>query len=118
MARRRNLLCGVAGLFMPVLAGCQGAIQGDWHMIEAVPSKQVFNLDDATFRPDGTYTATTTFEGRTNTESGTYEFNGFKLKLEPKGGGLRTYTASLQMGRMELADGQRHVTLAKGKKGH
>jgi hypothetical protein len=101
----------------PLLVGCQGAIVGDWRLTDAVPNRQVFSIDNATFRGDGTYSATTTIEGVTNNEKGTYDFNGFKLLLRPQAGGQRSYTASLKLDRLELTAGKRHAVLQKGKKG-
>jgi len=113
----------VAGIFVGgcfgwlLLAGCQGALVGDWHLREAVPNRQVFSIDQATFRSDGTYSATTTLEGVTTHEEGTYEFDGFRLKLRPRAGGQRTYTASLKLDQLEIGDAKRHAVLAKGTKG-
>jgi hypothetical protein len=100
-----------------MLAGCQGVIQGNWHMVEAIPNREVFSIDNVTFRPDGTYSATTTVEGMTTDEKGTYDFNGVKLKLRPQAGGQRTYPAMVKVDRLEITSGKRHVVLRKGAKG-
>jgi hypothetical protein len=100
-----------------LLAGCQGAIQGRWHLEEAVPNKQTFALDHVSFNADGTYAATTTFEGVTRQETGEYEFNGFNLRLRPQGGGQRKYTAQLGPGQLMLLDGSRKVVLRSGARG-
>jgi len=100
-------------LFTP-LAGCQHVLVGHWRLVEVVPSKQVFSLDDATFNRDGTYAATTTLEGKTTQDSGTYRFNGYKLILHPQAGGRRTYNAVLKLGRLEITSGQRKVVLQRG----
>jgi hypothetical protein len=104
-------------VLMPLLGGCRGALVGDWHLVEAIPNREVFSLDNATFRRDGTFSAVTTIEGMTTAEQGQYDFNGFKLKLRPRAGGQRAYLASVRMGRLELADGSRKVVLQKGKRG-
>ncbi len=104
-------------LVLPLAGGCSGALVGDWHLVEAIPNREVFSLDHATFRRDGTFSATTTIEGLTTAEQGQYDFNGFKLKLRPRAGGQRAYLASVRMGRLELADGSRKVVLQKGKRG-
>ncbi len=108
--------CGAAGLGLTlfVLTGCQGALVGDWHMVEAAQPRQVFTIDHASFRNDGSYTATTIVEGVTHNDTGTYEFTGFKLRLRPQGGGQRTYTAALGPRRLNLADGKRRVVLERG----
>jgi hypothetical protein len=102
---------------LPVLIGCQGAIHGEWYLVTAKPNRQMFSIDHAAFRPDGTYTATTTIEGVTNQESGTYDFNGFQLKLRPHAGGQRSYTVQMQPNTMQVGDAQRNATLRKGKRG-
>ncbi len=101
--------------FLASLTGCGGALTGHWKMVEVVPSKQVFNIDDADFRSDGTFTATITIEGQTNRDTGTYKFDGFKLTFQPQAGGRRSYNAMLKFGRLEVTDGKRKVVLAKGK---
>lgn len=103
---------------LPCLLGCQGAILGDWHLVQAIPNRQTFALDNVTFRSDNTFSATTTIEGITNQEEGTYELDAMKLKLQPRSGGLRTYTLSIEPGRLSLINGKRKVVLEKGKKGH
>jgi len=109
-------LAGVAGVAL-LLGGCRSALVGDWHLVEAVPSREVFSIDNASFRADGTFSATSTIEGLTANERGTYDFNGVKLKLRPQAGGQRTYSATLKLNRLELLDGKRRVVLAKGAKG-
>ena len=104
------------GALLPLLAGCHGAIVGDWRLVEAIPNRQTFALDKVTFRSNSTFTATTTIEGVTNVEDGTYELDGVKLKLQPKSGGLRSYTAALKLNRLELSSGKRKVALEKGKR--
>lgn len=104
-------------LGLPLLVGCGRAIVGDWRMVQAIPNRDVFCVDEATFRRDGTFTATTTIEGRTSHETGTYQFTGFKLRLRPQAGGQRAYTAQLKPGELLLRDGERKVVLKKVKKG-
>ena len=114
-ASSRWPLCGLAGLLLlaPVLGGCGVAVTGNWHMVEVVPNKEMFCIDNASFRRDGTYSATTTFDGKTTDETGRYKFNGFKLILRPEGGGQRSYTAYEQLGRLHILDEQRKVVLRK-----
>lgn len=109
----------VAGglLLVPLLFGCQGAVVGNWYLAEAIPNREVFSIDQASFRRDGTFTATTTIEGLTSDEQGTYSFNGWELKLRPKAGGQRTYPAMLQADKLVISNGQRKAILKKGKRG-
>ncbi len=116
-ARSGLLLAGVTCAALLLLGGCRGAIVGDWHLVEAVPNREVFSIDNASFRKDGTFSATTTIEGLTTSERGTFDFNGIKLKLRPQAGGQRTYSATLKLNRLELLDGKRRVVLQKGAKG-
>jgi hypothetical protein len=102
-------------MLLALSSGCQGSVAGHWRAVEVVPSKQVFCIDDAEFRRDGTYTATTTIEGKTDRETGTYSFNGFKLAFHPQAGGRRAYNAMLKLGRLEVLDGKRKVVLERGK---
>lgn len=99
------------------LPGCATTIAGDWHMVEAVPSRQVFALDDVHFGNDGHYAAKYTVEGRSSAAQGTYDFTGIALKLRPEAGGQRRYQATLIGQRLELVDGNRKVVLARGKRG-
>jgi hypothetical protein len=105
----------LAGLLLPVI-GC--SIAGHWYMTEAVPNRQVFSIDDASFTKDGHFSATSTIEGVTREEEGTYKFTGFELMLRPKQGGQRTYVAQYQLGKLVLTDSDRNkVVLKKGQRG-
>ncbi len=100
-----------------LLTGCQGMVIGDWYLVQAKPNRQTFSIDNATFRPDATYAATVTIEGVTNTEKGTYDFDGMKLHLRPQAGGQRSYTVQFLPGQLQVGDSRRHVLLQKGKRG-
>ncbi len=66
-------------------------------------------------RRDGTYAATTTIEGRTTREIGTYKFNGFTLKLRPQTGGERSYGAVRHAASIEVTHDSNKVVLRKGR---
>lgn len=104
-------------VFVLMLPGCATTIAGNWHMVEAVPSRQVFALDDVHFGKDGHFSAKYTVEGRTSAAQGTYDFNGIALKLRPDAGGQRRYQATLIGQRLELVDGNRKVVLTRGRRG-
>ena len=108
--------CAVVGALLPALGGCQGVIVGSWHMVECTPNKDVFCVDDADFRRDGTFAAMMTIEGRTAREVGTYRFNGFKLRLRPQAGGERTFNATRRPTSLEVTRGSSKVVLRKGRK--
>ncbi len=100
-------------LLLTLLGGCRGAIVGRWGMVEAVPNREVFSIDDATFHNDGSFTATSTIEGLTTREEGQFSFNGFKLTLRPQAGGQRVYYTHLKGKRLEITNGDRKVVLHK-----
>lgn len=102
----------LAALSVP-LSGCAGAVVGRWRLAQAVPNRETFSLDNVEFRNDGTFSARTTIEGATRDESGTFDYNGSKLKLRPKEGGQRTYAAMVRFGRLEITHGKRHVVLTR-----
>ncbi|MFQ5806263.1 MAG: hypothetical protein ACE5I3_07430 [Phycisphaerae bacterium] len=109
------LLATVCPLLL-LASGCGGVIVGHWYLVKAVPSKEVFAIDDAYFARDGSFTATITIEGKTAREKGTYEFNGFKLTMRPQAGGQRRYNAVVKLRTLEVLDGERKVILKKAKK--
>lgn len=98
------------------LTGCGGTIHGNWHMIKATPNKDVFAIDNASFNGDGSYSAKSTIEGKTNDEVGTYTFNGFELTMRPQAGGQRKYSANIWVNELRITDAKdRGVTLRKTK---
>ncbi|MFH1746809.1 MAG: lipocalin family protein [Planctomycetota bacterium] len=103
------------GLLTVLLSGCQGTIVGHWRMVKVVPNKEAFCIDDAAFERNGIFTATTTIEGKTTRESGTYKYTGFKLTLRPSAGGQRIYNALVKLGKLEITRGQCKVILKKGQ---
>jgi hypothetical protein len=118
---RRGLLLrmswGLGLLLCPLWVGCASTIVGDWVMVEAVPNRQVFSISQASFKSDKTFSATTTIDGITTADKGTYFYDGFKLKLRPQSGGQRAYNVQFSFDRLQLADGNRKVVLRKGQKG-
>ena len=97
-----------------LIAGCGGSINGNWHLDRALPSRQVFSMDNASFKGDGTFSATVTLDGRTLNHTGKYHFTGFKLTLMPKDGGQQTFDAYVKLNRtLELTDKDRHCVLAR-----
>lgn len=100
-------------IMLPMLSGCGRAIIGQWRAVEAIPNREVFYVDSAVFRADGTYDAMTTIEGLTQDESGTYSFNGWELKLRPDEGGQHKFLANVRLKRLEIANGEHKVILRK-----
>lgn len=100
-----HFAAALAALLLPaLLAGCSGAIAGDWRLVRAIPSREVLALDDVHFGADSSYAATVTMDGRTVREEGTFFYNGFKLRLRPSSGGQRSFDASLSPGKLELKE--------------
>ena len=115
---RAAIIGGLLALLpaLPGLSGCGVSVVGHWQMVTTVPNKEVFCIDNASFRRDGTFSALYTFEGKTTLETGTYKFNSFKLILQPQAGGRRSYSAVQRLGKLEIKAGQYKVVLKKGKK--
>jgi hypothetical protein len=105
-----GLLCLCALCLLP---GCSGTLVGHWRMVEVVPNRQFFCIDNVTFKRDGTYTATTTLKGKTLEESGQYKFNGIKITFRPDAGGQRKYDALLKFNELEIMDAKQKVILRK-----
>jgi len=114
---RRILAAGLITLLMGGLAGCQTSLTGKWYMSKAIPSPDVFAVDDVIFGRDGSYSAKTTIEGRTVVEQGTYSFNGYHLTLNPQSGGKHGWTTYRKHDRIEIKDGKKLVVLKKGTRG-
>lgn len=119
--RWNNRHCRIALLLVTLagcaasIVGCGGALRGNWKLIRAIPNKNVFAIDNASFNKDGTFSATITHEGHTNAETGRYEFKALKLHLMPTGGGSRTYNVVLHVKQIEIREGDRKAILEKVK---
>ncbi len=72
-------------LVAPVLiVGCGGALVGSWKA--SAPAKGAdFHIKSVQFKNDGTYTASAQKAGKAMRLGGSYEFNGFQLKLAGRG---------------------------------
>lgn len=92
---KRKLLLMVLLVFA---GGCAGTLAGRYDLIKATPNRDMFAIDNALFRGDGTYEATVTIDGMTTRESGKFQFNGFRLTLQPDKGGRRVFDASKPVG--------------------
>lgn len=110
---RATLVWLLSLLVVTLLPGCGGALAGDWKMIKCVPNRELFAIDSASFRRDGSYSANLTLEGKQADSSGTYSFNGSKITLRPAGGGQHAWSAFLRLNQLEITSGKRQVTLAR-----
>lgn len=109
--RRAGALVATVALLL--LGGCGVSVVGDWRCVKALPNRDVFAIEDATFRSDDTFSLRFTEDGRTRAEEGTYDFTGFKLVLRPRAGGRREYNAVRRIGTLEISQGERRVVLEK-----
>ena len=93
--RRIATVCLSLGL-LAALSGCNNALVGTWRTESVSPPEaaKTFQLIKVTFNKDGTYTAASTYEGKSRQSSGNFAFDGFRLKLENKDGTVRTYGAT------------------------
>jgi len=113
---RRTVSGALISTVLGPIGGCGGVLAGHWRIEKAVPHREVFCIDNADFRSDGSYAADVTLDGKSSRQEGAYEFNGFQLTLRPRAGGQRRYNATLKMNTLEVIDGERHVVLIKSKK--
>ncbi len=108
MRRKSSLVAAlsVAGL----VVGCSNVLHGTWRSQSVSPPEMSkhFNLARATFNDDKTFTATATYGGKTRQDSGTWSYNGFKLKLTTKEGKdleydamYNSFTSRLSVSKME-----------------
>jgi len=96
------------------VVGCSSALVGSWENTTK-PEGQAFYLHNATFKDDGTYTASAK-QGEENIRlAGTYEFDCFNLKLKTPGKPERKYGATYMMmaKTLQLREGQNKQTLKK-----
>ncbi len=89
------------------LVGCNTALVGTWKA-DAAPACEKFYIQTATFKDNNTYTAAAKEGEQSVRLAGTYEFNGFNLKLKTPGKPDRAYGAMVMMGKtLELkSDGK------------
>lgn len=93
----------VALMSVLTLTGCN--LVGSWCTVEVKPEDASFPIASATFAQDGTYCATHSAGGQTNTSAGTYRWNGSKLTLEPEGRPPQTYAGQWHLdGKLVLSE--------------
>lgn len=67
-----------------LIVGCGGALVGSWKA--STPAKDAdFHISSVKFNNDGTYTASARQADKDVKLGGSYEFNGFQLKLAGRG---------------------------------
>jgi len=112
-SRFRFVALVVALPIAAALVGCNSALVGTWKA-DAAPAGEKFAIQNVTFKDDNTYTGSAK-EGDQNVRlAGTYEFNGFNLKLKSPGKPDRQYGATVVMGKsLELKSGDKKVSMKK-----
>ena len=113
MRTSRRLTIVILVLGIGAVAGCNAALVGSWRT-DPVPQGEKFYITTVTFKDDNTYTAAAK-EGDQNVRlAGTYEFDGFHLKLKTPGKPDRSYGATVYMNRtLKLSAGDKNVTMKK-----
>jgi hypothetical protein len=100
-------------LSIAAAAGCNSALVGTWKG-EPAAKDEPFAIQTVTFKDDNTYTGAAKERDQPVRLAGTYEFNGFNLKLKTPGKPDRTYGAMVVMGKtLELKSGDKKVKMTK-----
>lgn len=111
--RRRRILLFVVAPLLLLACGCGRSIVGHWQLVKSIPNRETFAIDNLVFAGDGSYHGDLTIDGRTASQTGAYDFSGFKLTLRPSAGGQRSFNANRRVKTLELIDGDRQVTLER-----
>jgi len=86
------------------LVGCHHFLVGTWTKESISPPKvQDFDIRTLNFKADKTYQANLVLDGKTQDQSGTYDFNGLQLVLTPKAGKKQAYDAMVVMGKLKVS---------------
>ena len=109
----------MASITLMFLVGCNSMLVGTWATEKVEPADSSFKIAKVIFNNDNTFESTSQYaEGNTETATGAYEWNGFKLKLT-SGDTVREYDAQLLWGKLVVKDeheGQMvTMTMAKAK---
>ncbi len=67
-----------------LIVGCGGVLVGSWKASTSAKGAD-FHINSVKFKDDGTYTAVARKGDKDEKLGGTYEFNGFQLKLAGRG---------------------------------
>ncbi len=94
-------------------AGCNSALEGAWKT-DPVPEGEAFYIIEAQFKEDGTYTASARQGEALLRLAGTYDFNGFTLRLKTPGKPMRKYSAVYLVNkRLRVSSGDQTFTMKK-----
>jgi hypothetical protein len=93
----RTARLAAVGLALLCMAGCGRLLVGHWKGADlANQDKTVFSFATMQFNEDGTFKGVATLEAKNQDLAGTYQFDGFKLKLDTQQG-RQEYWASYNM---------------------
>jgi hypothetical protein len=113
---RRVARVGGACAGLLLLSGCATFVAGSWTLQEARPNREVFAIERLDLRPDETFAATITREGRTRDEAGRWERRPNTLRLRPESGGVLEFSARQRGDTLELRVGDQRVTLRRSER--
>lgn len=92
--------------------GCANQMHGKWTATGPAPTGSPCVMNSMEFKPDGTFSADATVEGKSMPMQGKYTYDGMKLKLDMNGR-MREYDAMVWWGttlRMESSSaGKSHT---------
>ena len=98
---------------VPILVGCNSVLHGTWKA-DPLPKDEPFYIIEAQFKDDGTYKAAAKKEDEFVKLAGTYDFDGFRLKLKSPGKPDREYGATYILGgTLKLTSGDKKLTMKK-----
>jgi hypothetical protein len=80
----------------PLLCGC--SLAGTWRTVAVTPGDVRFPISHVTFDDDGRYTATVEYDEGPRTDTGAYQWNGWRLVITPTKGPGRVYRGSRHWG--------------------
>lgn len=112
LLRFRTPVMAIVVVVVAMAAGCNGALVGSWKA-DPEPKDMPAYIGSASFKNDNTYTVVEKKGEAVEKFAGTYEFNGFSLKLKSPGKPDRVYKAMNVFGKLELTVGDKKQTLKK-----
>ena len=95
------------------IVGCNSTLVGTWKT-DPMPKDAPFVIQQVTFKDDNTYTASAKENDQNVRLAGTFDFNGFQLRLKTPQKPDRSYGATVIMGRtLELKSGDKKISMKK-----
>jgi hypothetical protein len=89
-----------ASIALMLLVGCNSMLVGTWTTEKVDPADATYKIAKVVFNNDNTFESTSEYaEGNAETATGTYNWNGFQLKLT-SGDTEHVYDAQLWLGKL------------------